>query len=335
MKYVVTGGAGFIGINLINKLLKNKNNKVLNIDSLTYASNSHALKLFKKSQYQLLKVNIIKKNIILRNINKFKPNIIFHLAAESHVDNSIVNPSTFIKTNVLGTYSMLECAKNYYDSLNANNKKKFRFIHISTDEVYGSIFKKNQKFNENSIYKPNSPYSASKASSDHFVRAWFKTFKLPIIITNCSNNYGPYQNNEKLIPTIILNAIANKEIGIYGNGKQIRDWIHVSDHVNALIKISKKGLVGEKYNIGANKTISNINLTIKICKILDKLISNKKISSHINLIKYIKDRPGHDLKYALNTNKINSKIKWYPKVDFEIGLLKTIKWYISENKFKY
>ena len=242
MKYVVTGGAGFIGINLINKLLKNKNNKVLNIDSLTYASNSHALKLFKKSQYQLLKVNIIKKNIILRNINKFKPNIIFHLAAESHVDNSIVNPSTFIKTNVLGTYSMLECAKNYYDSLNANNKKKFRFIHISTDEVYGSIFKKNQKFNENSIYKPNSPYSASKASSDHFVRAWFKTFKLPIIITNCSNNYGPYQNNEKLIPTIILNAIANKEIGIYGNGKQIRDWIHVSDHVNALIKISKKVL---------------------------------------------------------------------------------------------
>ena len=330
MKYLITGGAGIIGINLINKLLSNKKNKVLNIDSLTYASNSFALKKFNKSQHTLLKKNIINKNEIIKAVNKFKPKVIFHLAAESHVDNSIVNPNSFVKTNILGTYSLLESARIYFDKLNKKNKKDFRFIHISTDEVYGSMSTKDKSFTENTIYKPNSPYSASKASSDHFVRAWYKTYGLPIIITNCSNNYGPYQNKEKLIPKIILKAIKNKKIGIYDKGQQIRDWIHVDDHVSALIAISKKGIVGQKYNIGANNRISNIKLALKICKILDTIMNNKNKILYENLIEFIKDRPGHDWKYALNTNKINSSLNWHSKIDFEKGLLKTIKWYISE-----
>ncbi len=326
MRYLVTGGSGFIGINLIKHLIKDKNNKVLNIDKLTYASNNIILNNLHNSNYKFIKEDINQKKNIFNHIIKFKPNIIFNLAAESHVDNSLNKPALFLKTNILGTYSMLESSAKYYDSLNLVNQKKFKFIHISTDEVYGSNNKKNSFSNENSIYLPNSPYSASKASSDHLVRSWFKSYGLPTIITNCSNNYGPYQNKEKLIPMIIYKAINNMSIGIYGNGKQTRDWIHVSDHVRALMKIVKKGKIGEKYNIGANNRITNIKLTINICNHLDDLI--KRNEPHKNLIQFIKDRPGHDWRYALNTKKINSSIRWYPKVEFSKGLLNTIKWYI-------
>lgn len=330
MRYLVTGGSGFIGINLIKKLLKNKNNKILNIDNLTYASNNKVLNNLPKSNYKFIKKNINQTKEIFSNLVKFKPNIIFNLAAESHVDNSLNIPALFLKTNIFGTYSMLESSMKYYNSLTLENKKKFKFIHISTDEVYGSNNSKNLLSTENSIYLPNSPYSASKASSDHLVRSWFKSYGLPTIITNCSNNYGPFQNKEKLIPMIIHNAIHNKSIGIYDNGKQIRDWIHVSDHVNALITIAQRGKIGEKYNIGSNNRISNINLTVKICNHLDNLIENKQ--SHKNLIKFVDDRPGHDWRYALNTKKINSSTGWYPKVEFSKGLFNTIKWYISYYK---
>ena len=326
MRYLVTGGSGFIGINLIKKLLKNKNNKILNIDNLTYASNNKVLNNLPKSNYKFIKKNINQTKEIFSHLVKFKPNIIFNLAAESHVDNSLNIPALFLKTNIFGTYSMLESSIKYYNSLTLENKKKFKFIHISTDEVYGSNNSKNLLSTENSIYLPNSPYSASKASSDHLVRSWFKSYGLPTIITNCTNNYGPFQNKEKLIPMIIHNAIHNKSIGIYDNGKQIRDWIHVSDHVSALIKIAQRGKIGEKYNIGSNNRISNINLTVKICNHLDNLIKNKQ--SHKNLIKFVDDRPGHDWRYALNTKKINSTIGWFPKVEFSKGLLNTIKWYI-------
>lgn len=319
-KIIVTGGLGFIGSNLIEILLKKKN-KVLNIDKITYASNFYNVKEFKKNKNYFFNKcdlnNFTKLNSIIK---KFNPDVIFNLAAETHVDRSIDNPDSFVKSNILGTYNLLEIFKNFYKT-----KKKTRLIHISTDEVYGDILK--GRSNENYPYKPSSPYAASKASSDHLVYSYYRTFKLPLIITNCSNNYGPRQHPEKLIPKIIFNLIHGKNLPLYGNGKNSREWIFVNDHCDALIKIWKNGKIGNFYNIGSNKNISNI----EICKTLI-LIAKKKFSTK-SKIKFVKDRPGHDFRYALDSKKIKKNLKWQPITSFEIGIEKTFDWYLKN--FEY
>jgi dTDP-glucose 4,6-dehydratase len=319
-KIIVTGGLGFIGSNLIEILLKKKN-KVLNIDKITYASNFYNVKEFKKNKnYFFNKCDLNNFKKLNSIIKKFNPDVIFNLAAETHVDRSIDNPDSFVKSNILGTYNLLEIFKNFYKT-----KKKTRLIHISTDEVYGDILK--GRSNENYPYKPSSPYAASKASSDHLVYSYYRTFKLPLIITNCSNNYGPRQHPEKLIPKIIFNLIHGKNLPLYGNGKNSREWIFVNDHCDALIKIWKNGKIGNFYNIGSNKNISNI----EICKTLI-LIAKKKFSTK-SKIKFVKDRPGHDFRYALDSKKIKKNLKWQPKTSFEIGIEKTFDWYLKN--FEY
>jgi dTDP-glucose 4,6-dehydratase len=254
-----------------------------------------------------------------------------HLAAESHVDRSIDGPRDFIQTNIFGTFILLEQSRNYWQSLEGNKKENFRFLYVSTDEVYGDLSGTSSFFTEESNYRPSSPYSASKASSDHLVRAWYRTFDLPVLITHCSNNYGPCQFPEKLIPHIILNALAGKNLPIYGNGKQIRDWLYVDDHVFALINVALNAKVGETYNIGGNNEIQNIEVVRKVCSILDELIPNKLngMSSFSELITYVKDRPGHDVRYAINANKINKELGWHPQEDFESGIRKTVEWYLN------
>jgi dTDP-glucose 4,6-dehydratase len=327
-KILVTGGAGFIGSSLIKALLRNKKYKVLNIDKLTYAGNLDSLKAVEKNlNYSFKKVDINNKKKINKLFKKFKPDYIYNLAAESHVDNSIDNPDDFIKTNILGTYTLLNISKDYF-----KKNKKFIFHHISTDEVYGELSKNSKEtFDEQSLYKPNSPYAASKASSDHLVKAWYKTYDLPIIISNCSNNYGNYQYPEKLIPHVILNALKNKEIPVYGDGKQIRDWIHVDDHCDALIKIMKDGEPGKSYNVGASCQKTNIHVVKLILNCLSKIInerSKRKVSFN-HLIKFVKDRPGHDFKYAINSGKIKKELKWKPAISFELGIYNTVKWYVN------
>jgi len=258
-----------------------------------------------------------------------------HLAAESHVDRSIDGPGDFIQTNIVGTFKLLEQSKIYWKSLEGSKKENFRFLHVSTDEVYGDLEGTSDFFSEDTSYDPSSPYSASKASSDHLVRAWFRTYGLPVLITNCSNNYGPYQFPEKLIPHVILNALEGKNLPIYGDGKQIRDWLYVDDHVHALMSVALDGNVGETYNIGGNNEIQNIEVVKTICNILDKLISNKLngITSFSELITYVKDRPGHDVRYAINANKIQRDLGWKPEESFESGILKTVKWYLDNNEW--
>ena len=331
--FLVTGGGGFIGSTFIKEVLKNKKNKVCNLDKITYASNLSILSSFKKNRnYIFFKNNLQNYKNIHTILKNFKPNFIIHFAAESHVDRSIANPIDFAQSNILGTMNLLEASRLYWNKLSSNKKKTFRFLNISTDEVFGSLGKKGL-FNENSNYDPSSPYSASKASSDHLVRAWNKTFKIPTIITNCSNNYGPFQYPEKLIPLTIINALNFKKLPIYGNGKQIRDWLHVNDHVSAILRIINDGNVGHTYNIGANNEKSNIEIVKQICFILDELqpILNKKIKSYSELINFVKDRPGHDLRYAIDAKKIKKEIKWKPDIEFKKGIKETVKWYI-ENK---
>ncbi len=328
MKIIITGGAGFIGSSLINLLIK-KGHTVINIDSLTYAGNLKNLNFVEKHKnYFFIKSNICNKTKILEIFKKYNPNAIMHLAAETHVDNSIGKPNTFIRTNINGTYNLLEAVRNFLSKKNKNFK--FKFIHISTDEVYGSLASIG-KFNEKTPYSPNSPYSASKAASDHLVRAWYKTYKLPTIITNCSNNYGPRQFPEKLIPVIISRAIKNKQIPIYGKGKNIRDWIHVQDHVDALYKILVKGKIGKTYNIGSENEISNIDLAKKICTLLDEIKPKK--NSYKKQLAFVKDRLGHDYRYAINSNLIKKELAWKPKIKFNDGLKKTIKWYLKNHSY--
>lgn len=332
---LVTGGAGFIGSALVRHILDYSNFKVINIDKLTYASNLSSLKKYEKNKnYLFIKIDICNRKKIFEIFKEYSPQLIIHLAAETHVDRSIISANNFIKTNILGTYNLLEISKEYYQNLDLKYKKKFRFHHISTDEVYGDLKKKVPPADEENRYMPSSPYSASKASADHLVRSWFRTYGLPVIISNCSNNYGPYQFPEKLIPLIILNALKKKELPVYGNGQQIRDWLYVDDHAEALFKIVTKGKIGETYNIGGNNQIKNINVVKIICKILDSIkplnIKNKKYS---DLIVYVKDRPGHDKRYAINTQKITKKLNWRPKESFKTGIYKTIKWYISKYDF--
>ncbi len=320
---IVTGGYGFIGSNLIKKLIKFKNINVINIDKETYASNKRNID-YQSDNLVNIKADISNKKRIMDIFNFYQPEIIFNLAAETHVDQSIYSPYKFLKSNVEGVFNLLCCCRE----LNLDKNKNFKFIQISTDEVYGSLKKGQKKFSESSQYKPNSPYSASKASSDHLCRAWYKTYNFPVIITNCSNNYGPFQNNEKLIPKIIDNALKNKKIPIYGDGMQIRDWIFVDDHILALIQISKRGRLGEKYNIGGNNEITNIALTKLILKEISKLTKHR----YENLIEFVKDRPGHDFRYAINNSKIKSEIKWENKTNLKKGIVRTVEWYFQKNR---
>ena len=336
MKFLITGGLGFIGSNLIRFLLKDNNHEILNLDKITYASNINSNKYFSSNKlYSFKKGDISDKGLLISLLDEFQPDFIMNLAAESHVDRSINEPDTFINTNILGTFNLLSTAKEYWENLKGEKKGRFRFHHISTDEVYGSI-EDAKLFTESSPYNPSSPYAASKASSDHLVRAWYKTYGFPILISNCSNNYGPYQHPEKLIPLMILNALNNKDLPIYGDGLQVRDWLYVEDHVKALYKIILNGKVGETYNIGGNNQIKNIEIVKIICDYLDNQFKfESKISeSHNNLIKYVKDRPGHDICYGINASKIMTELNWEPKITFEIGIKKTIQWYLS-NKFLY
>ena len=324
-KFVVTGGSGFIGSNLVKFLLR-KNYFVINIDKMSYAANPYNLKkIIKNKKYRFFKQDINNQTQIYNILNRFKPNGIFNLAAETHVDRSIDNPKNFINSNILGVYNLLEVLKKYLKK----NKKKIKFIHISTDEVYGDI-KTKKRSDEESPYNPSSPYSASKASADHLVKSFVRTYKLPAITSNCCNNYGPNQFPEKLIPKLIYNILNNKPLPIYGVGKNSREWMHVYDHCEALLKIFNKGKIGESYNVGSNQNIENIDIAKKLLKIAKNksLKVNKK-----NRIKFVKDRPGHDFRYALNNKKILKKLGWKAKISLAKGLSETFDWYLNNKDF--
>jgi dTDP-glucose 4,6-dehydratase len=333
MKILVTGGAGFIGSNLVRYIINNTANEVVNVDKLTYAGNLLSLEEIQDNpRYCFEKVDIADFQGIKEVFVKHHPDAVMHLAAESHVDRSIDGPGDFIRTNITGTYVMLENAAKYYNSLPVERKSRFRFLHVSTDEVFGSLGKEGY-FTEKTAYDPKSPYSASKAASDHLVRAWNHTFGLPALITNCSNNYGPFQFPEKLIPVVILNAMNGKEIPVYGKGENIRDWLYVEDHVRALLTVLELGKAGETYNIGGNNEKTNIELVTKICRILDEILNDEKKLKHEDLIKYVADRPGHDIRYAIDASKIRNELGFTPKHNFEEGIRKTVEWYVHNSEW--
>ncbi|MCO8059267.1 MULTISPECIES: dTDP-glucose 4,6-dehydratase [Acinetobacter] len=330
MKILVTGGAGFIGSAVIRHIIQNTNNHVLNIDKLTYAGNLESLKeIDQYPNYEFKQIDICDTEQITAAIDAFQPNAIMHLAAESHVDRSIDGPAAFIQTNIVGTYTLLEAARKYWMGLDAEAQQNFRFHHISTDEVYGDLEGTTDLFTETTSYAPSSPYSASKASSDHLVRAWHRTYGLPVIVTNCSNNYGPYHFPEKLIPLVILNALDAKPLPVYGNGQQIRDWLFVEDHARALYKVVTEGVVGETYNIGGHNEKQNIEVVKTICKILNELKPQVNGQTYESLITFVKDRPGHDLRYAIDATKIQNELGWTPTETFETGIRKTVQWYLN------
>ncbi|MCO8074276.1 dTDP-glucose 4,6-dehydratase [Acinetobacter lwoffii] len=334
MKILVTGGAGFIGSAVIRHIIKNTNNQVLNIDKLTYAGNLESLReIDQHSNYQFKQIDICDTEQITKAIEAFQPDAIMHLAAESHVDRSIDGPAAFIQTNIVGTYTLLEAVRKYWMSLEAEAQHNFRFHHISTDEVYGDLESTTNLFTETTSYAPSSPYSASKASSDHLVRAWHRTYGLPVIVTNCSNNYGPYHFPEKLIPLVILNALDAKPLPVYGNGQQIRDWLYVEDHARALYKVVTEGIVGETYNIGGHNEKQNIEVVKTICKILDELKPQANGQAYESLITFVKDRPGHDLRYAIDATKIQNELGWTPTETFETGIRKTVEWYFNNQEW--
>ena len=331
-KVIVTGGAGFIGGNLIRKLLKETNWIVYNIDQMGYASDLSWIQDIKdhKLRHIFLKIDLRNKEGLDKVVKDIGPNLIIHLAAESHVDRSIDNPSNFIESNIIGTFNLLEASRAYWEEISDIKKKLFRFIHISTDEVFGTLDLKG-KFDENTKYSPRSPYSSSKASSDHLVQSWHYTYGLPTIISNCSNNFGPYQFPEKLIPLTILKGIKGENIPLYGDGLNIRDWLYVEDHVDALLLIAEKGKVGKSYCIGGFGEKTNKEVQLEICNILDKV--KPKEFPHSDLIKNVADRPGHDKRYSINSNLIQKELGWSPKVSFEDGLKKTINWYVDNMKW--
>ena len=335
-KILVTGGSGFIGSNFIHYLINNTDyQRIINLDKLTYAGNTENLiNIQDNTRYKFIKGDICDKQCIKKIFQDYSPNKIVHFAAETHVDRSIDGPKDFINTNIVGTSILLEESLSYYNKLKKLSKSSFKFHHISTDEVFGSLGEKGF-FVEDSPYDPSSPYSASKASSDHLVRAWHRTFGLPVTISNCSNNYGPYQFPEKLIPLMIINCLSNKSLPVYGKGENIRDWLYVEDHCKAINLILQEGAIGDTYNIGGNNEISNINIVESICTILDKLKPSNSGKSYKQLISFVKDRPGHDFRYAINTTKIKKDLNWEPKETFDSGLIKTIKWYLkNENWWK-
>lgn len=333
MKILVTGGAGFIGSALVRFIIDNTNNDVINVDSLTYAGNLESLEsVAKNERYVFEHVSICDKAELKRVFNQYEPNAVMHLAAESHVDRSIDSPDDFIQTNIVGTYNLLEVARAYWLDLADTKKSSFRFHHISTDEVYGDLEGDDDLFTEDTPYAPSSPYSASKAASDHLVRAWHRTYKLPIIITNCSNNYGPYHFPEKLIPLIILNALDGKSLPIFGAGDQIRDWLYVEDHARALFTVMTKGVIGETYNIGGHNEKANIEVVKLICDLLDELVPLDAGSYHAQ-ITHVSDRPGHDRRYAIDASKIAAELSWLPEETFESGIRKTVLWYLDNQEW--
>ncbi len=334
MKFLVTGGAGFIGSAVIRHIIKSTDHSVINVDKLTYAGNLESLNsIVKDTRYKFAQVDICNDTDIKDIFNKHQPDIVMHLAAESHVDRSIDSPSDFIQTNIVGTYVLLEEARAYWSSLKDDKKARFKFHHVSTDEVYGDLKSGEDLFTEDTPYAPSSPYSASKASSDHLVRAWQRTFKLPTLITNCSNNYGPYQFPEKLIPVIIQNALEGKQIPIYGDGQQIRDWLYVEDHARALVHVALTGEIGETYNVGGHNEMKNIEVVKIICHLLNQLRPSKinGIDNYEKLINHIDDRAGHDVRYAIDTTKITQRLGWTPDETFMTGIKKTVKWYLENS----
>jgi dTDP-glucose 4,6-dehydratase len=331
-KLLITGGAGFIGSAVIRYIINNTDHRVVNVDKLTYAGNLESLAFVENNpRYTFEQVDICDANEIKRVFNKHQPHIVMHLAAESHVDRSIDGPGEFIQTNIVGTYVLLEEARDYWLSLDNDKKGNFRFHHVSTDEVYGDLEATDNLFTEDTPYAPSSPYSAAKASSDHLVRAWQRTFKFPTLITNCSNNYGPYQFPEKLIPLIILNALKGKDLPIYGNGKQVRDWLYVDDHARALLHVALTSEIGETYNIGGHNELQNIEVVKIVCSILDELVPNKPdgITKFEQLITYVGDRAGHDVRYAIDATKISDELNWTPDETFATGIKKTVEWYLE------
>ena len=333
---LVTGGAGFIGSAVIRYLIKNTKHKVINVDKLTYAGNLESLNTIANSgRYHFVHADIGDAVTIAHTFAEFQPDLVMHLAAESHVDRSIDGPAAFIQTNIVGTCTLLEVAREYWNKLDVEKKIAFRFHHISTDEVYGDLEGTDDLFTETSPYAPSSPYSASKAGSDHLVRAWHRTYGLPVIITNCSNNYGPYHFPEKLIPLVILNALEGKPLPIYGKGDQIRDWLFVEDHARALYKVVTEGRVGETYNIGGHNEKRNIEVVETICSLLEELapIKPEGLAAYKDLITFVSDRPGHDHRYAIDASKIETELGWKPEETFATGLRKTVQWYLDNQQW--
>jgi dTDP-glucose 4,6-dehydratase len=337
LKILVTGGAGFIGSAVIRYIIENTSDEVINVDKLTYAGNLESLlSISNNERYHFEQVDICDRNELERVFDLYNPDVIMHLAAESHVDRSIDGPKEFIETNIIGTYTLLEASRRYWFALPDNKKSKFRFHHISTDEVYGDLEGPTDLFTEDTSYAPSSPYSASKAASDHLVRAWLRTYGLPTVVTNCSNNYGPFHFPEKLIPLIILNALDGKPLPVYGDGQQIRDWLYVEDHAHALYLVATQGEIGETYNIGGHNEKANIDVVKSICTLLEELVpenshsrEGKNAAGFESLITYVTDRPGHDVRYAIDASKIERELGWKPQESFETGLRKTVLWYLN------
>ncbi|WP_419569536.1 dTDP-glucose 4,6-dehydratase [Rheinheimera sp.] len=332
MKVLLTGGAGFIGSALCRYIIQATQDSVVVLDKLTYAGNLKSLAPVAASdRYHFVQADICNAPAVQQVLNEFQPDVVMHLAAESHVDRSIDGPAAFIQTNIVGTYTLLDACRAYWLQLDTEKKQAFRFHHISTDEVYGDLHGTYDLFTETTPYEPSSPYSASKASSDHLVRAWHRTFGLPVLVTNCSNNYGPYHFPEKLIPLMILNALAGKPLPVYGKGEQIRDWLYVEDHARALYTVVTQGAVGQTYNIGGHNEKKNIDVVRSICALLEELVPEKPagVKQYSDLISYVTDRPGHDFRYAIDASKIERELGWTPEESFDTGLRKTVQWYLQ------